>query len=40
MVRTGIWMNLLSILLLTVLIYFLLPLLWGFEPNVYPDAFK
>ncbi len=29
MVRTGIWMNLFSIALITLLIYFLLPIIWG-----------
>jgi sodium-dependent dicarboxylate transporter 2/3/5 len=33
MIRTGIWMNILSILLLTLLVYFLLPLVWNFNPN-------
>jgi len=36
MVKTGIWMNILSILLLTVFVYFALPYLWGFDPSVYP----
>lgn len=38
MVRTGIWMNLLSILLLTLIVYFALPLLWGFDPGVFPEG--
>ena len=37
MVKTGIWMNILSILLLTLFVYWLLPLLWGFTPDVYPN---
>jgi sodium-dependent dicarboxylate transporter 2/3/5 len=40
MVRTGIWMNLVSILLLTAIVYFLLPLLWGFDPLVFPEALQ
>lgn len=36
MVRAGIWMNLVSILLLIAFVYLMLPYLWGFEPNVYP----
>lgn len=36
MVKAGIWMNLLSILLLTLFVYFALPFLWGFNPSVYP----
>lgn len=31
MLKTGFWMNIFSIILLTILVYFLLPLLWGFE---------
>jgi len=30
MIRTGVWLNLISILLLTLFVYFLLPHLWGF----------
>ena len=40
MVRTGIWMNFLSILLLTAFVYFLLPLLWGFDPSVFPESWR
>jgi sodium-dependent dicarboxylate transporter 2/3/5 len=40
MVRAGIGMNLLSILLLTIFIYFLLPYLWTFEPNEFPVLFS
>tara|TARA_B100000575_G_scaffold150744_1_gene120194 strand:+ start:11463 stop:12926 length:1464 start_codon:yes stop_codon:yes gene_type:complete len=32
MVRVGIWMNLISILLLSFFVYFILPFLWDFEP--------
>ena len=35
MVRVGIWMNLLSIILLTLFIFFLLPFLWDFDPLVF-----
>ncbi len=35
MVRVGIWMNLLSIILLTLFIFFLLPFLWNFDPLVF-----
>ncbi len=37
MVRTGIWMNLISICILTLIVYFLLPYLWGFDPRLHPD---
>jgi sodium-dependent dicarboxylate transporter 2/3/5 len=31
MVKKGIWMNIISIVILTGIVYFVLPLLWGFE---------
>jgi sodium-dependent dicarboxylate transporter 2/3/5 len=40
MVRTGIWMNLISIVIITFLIYFLLPLIWEFELSIFPEIFK
>jgi len=40
MVRTGIGLNIISIFLLTLFVYFLLPLLWGFEPGVFPASLK
>lgn len=39
MVRTGIWMNFFSILLITLIIYFLLPLLWGIKTDEIPEVF-
>ena len=33
MAKTGLWMNLFSIIFLTIMVYFLLPILWGFNPN-------
>ena len=35
MVRVGIWMNILSIILLTLFVFFLLPFLWDFDPLVF-----
>ena len=32
MVRVGIWMNILSIVLLSVFVYYILPYLWDFDP--------
>ncbi|WP_224488057.1 SLC13 family permease [Robertkochia flava] len=32
MIRTGIWMNIISIILLSAFVYFILPLVWGFDP--------
>ncbi|MDH3492607.1 MAG: DASS family sodium-coupled anion symporter [Acidobacteriota bacterium] len=40
MVKTGIWMNTLSILLLSAIVYFLLPVIWGFDVTPYPEPFK
>ncbi|MEL6592188.1 MAG: DASS family sodium-coupled anion symporter, partial [Bacteroidota bacterium] len=40
MVRSGIWLNLLSIGLLSVFVYFFLSQLWGFEAGVFPDDFR
>jgi len=35
MVRVGIWMNLISIIILTIFVYFLLPMLWDFDPLIF-----
>jgi sodium-dependent dicarboxylate transporter 2/3/5 len=40
MVRTGIWMNLISIILLTLIVYFLLPILWNFDAGTFPAGFR
>jgi sodium-dependent dicarboxylate transporter 2/3/5 len=34
------WMNLISILLLSLFVYFLLPLVWGIDPGVFPASWK
>lgn len=36
MVRAGIWMNIISILLLTVATLFFMPLIWGIDPHTFP----
>jgi sodium-dependent dicarboxylate transporter 2/3/5 len=36
MVKAGIWLNFLSIIIITLMIYFILPLLWGIELESYP----
>lgn len=36
MVKTGIWMNIISIILLTLITYFLLPVIWDFVPGIFP----
>lgn len=38
MVRTGLILNLLSIVIVSLLIYFLLPMIWGFEPTPFPTG--
>ncbi len=40
MVKTGIWMNIISILILTAIVFFLLPSLWGFDPGSFPIELK
>lgn len=40
MVKTGVWLNLISILLLSLMVYLLLPYAWGFDPFVFPDDLK
>ena len=40
MMRTGIWMNLISIIILTLLTYFFLPLIWDFDMNIFPADLK
>jgi len=40
MVKTGIWMNILSVLLLSAIVYFLLPTLWGFDIKPFPESFN
>lgn len=39
MVRAGIWMNIFSILIITLIIYFLLPMIWGFTVDEIPAVF-
>lgn len=39
MVRTGIWMNLFSIILISIMVYYLLPIIWNFDPEVIPEGF-
>lgn len=36
MIKTGVWLNVISILLLTLIVYFLLPYLWDFDLSPYP----
>ena len=40
MVRAGIWMNAISIVLLTLFVYFLLPSVWDITIGEFPDAWR
>jgi sodium-dependent dicarboxylate transporter 2/3/5 len=40
MVKTGIWLNIISIILITLAAYYLLPLLWNFDPSIFPNQLK
>ncbi|PRX53829.1 SLC13 family permease [Flagellimonas meridianipacifica] len=40
MIKAGLWMNLISIIIATVIVYFLLPLVWGLEISSFPNGFK
>lgn len=37
MIKTGFWMNLISIIILSFAVYILLPLLWDFDPKSFKD---
>jgi sodium-dependent dicarboxylate transporter 2/3/5 len=39
MMRSGIWMNLISIIIVTIFTYLLLPILWDIDPNEFPKIF-
>ena len=40
MVKTGIWLNLISIFLILAMVYFYLAWVWGFDPSVFPDEWR
>lgn len=40
MMKTGIWMNIISIILLTLITYYLLPILWDFDVLIFPEELK
>lgn len=40
MAKTGFWLNLISILIISLFIYFLLPLLWDIDLRNLPDSFR
>ncbi len=37
MMRAGVWMNLISIIIIVIMVYFLLPVLWNFEVSKFPE---
>lgn len=39
MIRAGFWMNIMSIILVTLITYFLLPIFWDFVPTEFPENF-
>ncbi|APG60552.1 SLC13 family permease [Christiangramia salexigens] len=39
MMKAGIWMNIVSIIILSLIVYYALPLLWDFDPEVIPRKF-
>lgn len=40
MVKTGIWLNVISIVLLSLFVFFVLSNLWGFDPNSFPQELR
>ncbi|MCL6218673.1 SLC13 family permease [Zunongwangia pacifica] len=40
MMKTGFWLNIISILIISLIIYFALPLIWDFDPYTIPKVFK
>ncbi|MCB0549410.1 MAG: SLC13/DASS family transporter [Phaeodactylibacter sp.] len=40
MARAGVWMNIISILLVSLAVYFLLPVLWGVDLGQFPEGFR
>lgn len=40
MMKAGIWMNILSVVLIAIITYFLLPILWDFDVMIFPEELK
>jgi len=40
MIKVGIWMNVISIILATLLVYYDLPLVWGINLEIFPESYK
>ncbi|TMU88253.1 DASS family sodium-coupled anion symporter [Bacillus sp. BHET2] len=40
MVKAGVWLNIISIVFITLLVYFFMPIVWGVDLGVIPDSMK
>ncbi len=40
MMKKGFWLNIISIILIIVITYYLLPYFWDFDPSTFPEEFK
>ncbi|WP_271766100.1 SLC13 family permease [Aquimarina algiphila] len=40
MMKKGFWLNIISIILIVIVTYYLLPYFWNFEPSSFPQEFK
>ena len=40
MMKKGFWLNIISIILIIVITYYLLPYFWDFDPSSFPQEFK
>lgn len=40
MVKTGFWLNIISVVLIVFMVFFVLPYLWDFDATVFPEALK
>ncbi|MBA4538726.1 DASS family sodium-coupled anion symporter [Bacillus aquiflavi] len=40
MVKAGFWINIMAIFIITLAIYFLMPMVWGIDLGTFPDALK
>lgn len=37
MIKSGIWMNIMSIIFLTIMVYYVLPIIWDFNPSDFSE---
>ena len=40
MLKTGFWLNIISVILIVLMVFFVLPYLWGFDMSVFPESLK